>query len=267
MNNEVCPRLSPHYVFRWEASQDAHILLYPEGLIKLNPSAGEILKRCDGQRSVDEIAAAVPALPHGLSLARLMGDDEALMAACRPVARELGLVSSALYRYFEDGRQEILLALARGSIQVLDGYLARLRKPTPPADRSTVDGSRSSRGTRVAIALSATLEPGQPLLVAAFSAPLDDPSTSSPIDTPLWHSLERVVAGIVPGSAPVPMLLSGATDARFFRAAGVPSYGFSPFLIMNTDTLQVDQANERFALPGFVEGVELYEKLVRRLVL
>ena len=46
----------------------------------------------------------------------------------------------------------------------------------------------------------------------------------------------------------------------------MPAYGFSPFLIMNTDTLQVDQANERFALPGFVDGVELYRDLVRRLV-
>jgi len=51
------PQLDPRFMFRWEPSQDAFILLYPEGLIKLNPSAGEILKRCDGVRSVDEIAA------------------------------------------------------------------------------------------------------------------------------------------------------------------------------------------------------------------
>lgn len=51
------PRLSQHYVFRWEESQKAFILLYPEGLIKLNPSAGEILKRCDGVRTTDEIIA------------------------------------------------------------------------------------------------------------------------------------------------------------------------------------------------------------------
>ena len=55
MNNETRPRLSPHYVFRWEASQDAHILLYPEGLIKLNPAAAEILKRCDGERNIAEM--------------------------------------------------------------------------------------------------------------------------------------------------------------------------------------------------------------------
>ncbi len=55
--DNACPRLAPHYVFRWEASQDAYILLYPEGLIKLNPSAGEILKRCDGERKVSDIVA------------------------------------------------------------------------------------------------------------------------------------------------------------------------------------------------------------------
>jgi pyrroloquinoline quinone biosynthesis protein D len=55
------PQLAPHFVFRWEASQQAYILLYPEGLIKLNASAGEILKRCDGQRSVDDIVADLQA--------------------------------------------------------------------------------------------------------------------------------------------------------------------------------------------------------------
>jgi pyrroloquinoline quinone biosynthesis protein D len=53
--DNACPRLAPHYVFRWEASQDAYILLYPEGLIKLNPSAGEILKRCNGERRLADI--------------------------------------------------------------------------------------------------------------------------------------------------------------------------------------------------------------------
>lgn len=51
------PRLGPHFIFRWEASQDAHILLYPEGLIKLNPSAGQILQRCDGERDITAIVA------------------------------------------------------------------------------------------------------------------------------------------------------------------------------------------------------------------
>ncbi|WP_425606046.1 pyrroloquinoline quinone biosynthesis peptide chaperone PqqD [Paraburkholderia sejongensis] len=42
---------------QWEAAQNAHVLLYPEGMVKLNQSAGEILKRCDGTRDVDTLIA------------------------------------------------------------------------------------------------------------------------------------------------------------------------------------------------------------------
>jgi pyrroloquinoline quinone biosynthesis protein D len=42
---------------QFEAVQNAYVLLYPEGMVKLNTSAAEILRRCDGVRSVDEIVA------------------------------------------------------------------------------------------------------------------------------------------------------------------------------------------------------------------
>ena len=50
-------------------AQNAHVLLYPEGMVKLNGSAGEILKRCDGQRTVAEIIADLETAfdAHGLS--------------------------------------------------------------------------------------------------------------------------------------------------------------------------------------------------------
>src|SRR5512139_3154620 len=46
------PELNPMFLFRWEDTQDSYVLLYPEGVVKLNPTAGEILKRCDGQHTV-----------------------------------------------------------------------------------------------------------------------------------------------------------------------------------------------------------------------
>ncbi|HNG66915.1 MAG TPA: pyrroloquinoline quinone biosynthesis peptide chaperone PqqD [Thauera aminoaromatica] len=61
MPADARPRLSPHYVFRWEESQSAFILLYPEGLIKLNASAGAILARCDGARTLATIIAELQA--------------------------------------------------------------------------------------------------------------------------------------------------------------------------------------------------------------
>jgi pyrroloquinoline quinone biosynthesis protein D len=49
--------LHPQYRFQWEPKQDCYVLLYPEGLIKLPGSAGEIVKRVDGMRSVEDIVA------------------------------------------------------------------------------------------------------------------------------------------------------------------------------------------------------------------
>ena len=54
---DAIPRPGPHHVFRWEARQQAYLLLYPEGLIKLNDTAGEILRRCDGSRPVEALVA------------------------------------------------------------------------------------------------------------------------------------------------------------------------------------------------------------------
>jgi acetylornithine deacetylase/succinyl-diaminopimelate desuccinylase-like protein len=57
----------------------------------------------------------------------------------------------------------------------------------------------------------------------------DDPSTASPMDTPLWDSLSRVTSRLVEGSALIPMLMIGGTDNRFFRRAGSVGYGFGLF--------------------------------------
>ncbi|NIF72369.1 pyrroloquinoline quinone biosynthesis peptide chaperone PqqD [Burkholderia sp. Ap-962] len=49
------------YRFQFEPAQDAHVLLYPEGMIKLNESAAAIGALIDGQRSVAAIVAELDA--------------------------------------------------------------------------------------------------------------------------------------------------------------------------------------------------------------
>ncbi len=51
----LIPTLNPHYRFQWEEAQNCYVLLYPEGMIKFNGSAGEILAQVDGARSISEI--------------------------------------------------------------------------------------------------------------------------------------------------------------------------------------------------------------------
>ena len=48
-------RIAAQFRLQWEESQQAYVLLYPEGMVKLNSSAGEILRRCDGSRTVSDI--------------------------------------------------------------------------------------------------------------------------------------------------------------------------------------------------------------------
>jgi pyrroloquinoline quinone biosynthesis protein D len=71
------PALGHGFRLQWESVQNAHVLLYPEGMVKLNGSAGEILKRCDGQRTVEEITAD---LERAFEATGLAPDVEAFVA-------------------------------------------------------------------------------------------------------------------------------------------------------------------------------------------
>ncbi len=48
-------RLAEAYRLQWEEAQQSYVLLYPEGMVTLNATATEILRRCDGERTVDDI--------------------------------------------------------------------------------------------------------------------------------------------------------------------------------------------------------------------
>jgi pyrroloquinoline quinone biosynthesis protein D len=58
---EARPRVGARFRLQWEEAQKAWVLLFPEGMVKLNGPAGEIMKRCDGVRSVAQIVADLEA--------------------------------------------------------------------------------------------------------------------------------------------------------------------------------------------------------------
>ena len=51
------PQLNKHFRLQWEEAQDCYVLLYPEGMVKLNESAGLILSYVDGVKTVATIIA------------------------------------------------------------------------------------------------------------------------------------------------------------------------------------------------------------------
>jgi pyrroloquinoline quinone biosynthesis protein D len=57
ITREAQPRLRSLYRLQWEEAQKAWVLLYPEGMVRLNGPAAEILKRCNGTTRVEMLVA------------------------------------------------------------------------------------------------------------------------------------------------------------------------------------------------------------------
>jgi pyrroloquinoline quinone biosynthesis protein D len=49
------PAIASLYRLQFEPAQQAWVLLYPEGMVKLNATAAEVLRRCDGATSVEKL--------------------------------------------------------------------------------------------------------------------------------------------------------------------------------------------------------------------
>ena len=61
MTNNWSPCIAPGMRLQFEAVQETWVLLYPEGMVKLNPSASAILQRCNGKLTVAAIVADLEA--------------------------------------------------------------------------------------------------------------------------------------------------------------------------------------------------------------
>lgn len=97
----------------------------------------------------------------------------------------------------------------------------------------------------------------------------DDPSTASPVETPLWDALGRAVTPAYPDAALVPFLTVGATDARFFRRAGQTAYGFGLFsrhLSLEDYGVMFHGDDERVDVESLRLSTELWERLARELL-
>jgi pyrroloquinoline quinone biosynthesis protein D len=63
------PRLATGARLRYDDVRDEHVLLVPEGAVRLNPTAAEVLELCDGERSLDEIVVVLSERYGGADLA------------------------------------------------------------------------------------------------------------------------------------------------------------------------------------------------------
>lgn len=53
------PTIGGGFRLQWEQAQEGHVLLYPEGMVRLSRSAAAILTRCNGERTVADIVTDI----------------------------------------------------------------------------------------------------------------------------------------------------------------------------------------------------------------
>ena len=62
------PRLVTGARLRYDEVREEHVLLVPEGVVRLNPTAADVLGLCDGERSLDDIVGALSTRYEGADL-------------------------------------------------------------------------------------------------------------------------------------------------------------------------------------------------------
>jgi len=45
-------KIAAHHRFQWEKAQDCYVILFPEGMVKLNGGAGEVLNLVNGESTI-----------------------------------------------------------------------------------------------------------------------------------------------------------------------------------------------------------------------
>jgi acetylornithine deacetylase/succinyl-diaminopimelate desuccinylase-like protein len=107
-----------------------------------------------------------------------------------------------------------------------------------------------------------------------FAAAINDPSINvetiigfsaavSPTTSPLYRSITDVVRRNYPAASIAPSVSTGFTDSHWFRDLGIASFGFSPFLIPESDEGGVHGNNERISVENIRKGTAMMLELVR----
>lgn len=101
--------------------------------------------------------------------------------------------------------------------------------------------------------------------VAVFVDGVPHKGPASPLRSDLMGNISAVTTQLWPGVATVPMMVMGATDGLYLRAAGIPTYGVQGFFY-DRDDIRFHGRDERLKSQSFYEGQTFLYELVKRLV-
>jgi acetylornithine deacetylase/succinyl-diaminopimelate desuccinylase-like protein len=85
---------------------------------------------------------------------------------------------------------------------------------------------------------------------------------ASPLRPDLMKAINRVTDTLWPGVPAVPTMVMGATDGRYLRAVGIPTYGVQG-LFLDRDDMRMHGRDERMSVTSFYEGQTFLYELVK----
>jgi acetylornithine deacetylase/succinyl-diaminopimelate desuccinylase-like protein len=87
---------------------------------------------------------------------------------------------------------------------------------------------------------------------------------ASPMREDVFRAVSRITDTLWPGVPTVPIMVMGATDGLYLRAAGIPTYGVQGFF-MDRDDIRFHGRDERMGVTAFFEGQTFLYQLVKAL--
>lgn len=108
--------------------------------------------------------------------------------------------------------------------------------------------------------LRQTIDPQIPIEVLAY-----EPTASEP-DMTLFPHLKKILQEMDPDGHPIPMILPGVTDARFFAKLGIQTYGFTPMKLPPDFNFfsTVHSGDERIPADAVEFGANAIYRLIQR---
>lgn len=89
-----------------------------------------------------------------------------------------------------------------------------------------------------------------------------EPSHISPTKGLGYSVIKHTVMQLFPKSIPVPGLMNGATDSKFYANSTKNIYKFQPILLKHTDIKRFHGVDERISLENFQDLINFYAKLM-----
>lgn len=87
---------------------------------------------------------------------------------------------------------------------------------------------------------------------------------SSPLSPALLKTVSALTQEFWPSVPTIPVMVTGATDGRFLRAAGIPTYGIMGLFFERND-IRAHGRDERISVQSFYEGQAFLYELVKEL--